>query len=149
MGKYANEEKRKAYERKKSKSRAHDPHKMVGDVLRSAVYSGKIVRPTECSSCGGSGRIEGHHKDYSRPYDVIWLCQKCHQNLHKTQFIAWGFYGGRRKKNNKINFDVAQQIRKEYQVGSSQKTLSEKYGITTQFVGQVIHNRWYKNQGLN
>jgi len=51
--------------------------------LRSAVYRGKIVKPSTCSRCGGKVStprdMHGHHADYTKPLDVEWLCQKCHQ----------------------------------------------------------------------
>lgn len=36
-----------------------------------------------CQECGR--RAEMHHKDYSRPLDVTWLCRECHLELHKAQ----------------------------------------------------------------
>lgn len=52
--------------------------------LGSAVRSGRIVRASKCSECGKvGGRIEAHHPDYSRPFDVIWLCRQCHAKLHR------------------------------------------------------------------
>lgn len=46
------------------------------------VYTGQIARPSACSSCGSKLHVEAHHADYSKPYDVIWLCRSCHKKLH-------------------------------------------------------------------
>jgi Helix-turn-helix len=47
-----------------------------------AVINGLLLRPTQCSSCGKPCRPHGHHEDYTQPLCVIWLCAKCHQDLH-------------------------------------------------------------------
>lgn len=41
-----------------------------------AVRQGKIVK-TPCGVCGKK-KVEGHHKDYSKPLEVEWLCKKHH-----------------------------------------------------------------------
>jgi len=47
--------------------------------LQRAIRLGRIVRPEVCSKCGGHGRrIEAHHMDYSKPFEVQWLCSVCH-----------------------------------------------------------------------
>ena len=46
------------------------------------VRSGKIDRPDKCSFCGKECVPEGHHKDYNRPTELIWLCVQCHTNIH-------------------------------------------------------------------
>lgn len=51
--------------------------------VRKATVSGELVRPVQCSSCSSTNRIEAHHEDYSKPLDVVWLCRKCHNKLHR------------------------------------------------------------------
>ena len=44
-----------------------------------------MEQPVEkkCSKCGRSDvRIIGHHPDYSKPHDVIPLCDSCHCRVH-------------------------------------------------------------------
>lgn len=51
--------------------------------LRYAVISGRLIRPKRCSKCQKtSNRIHGHHKDYTKPLDVEWLCHQCHTDEH-------------------------------------------------------------------
>jgi len=45
---------------------------------KKALRNGAITPATECSVCGSSGAIHGHHRDYSRPLEVVWLCASCH-----------------------------------------------------------------------
>jgi len=49
--------------------------------LRRAVRSGKVKRQP-CAVCGSTHKIHGHHEDYSKPLDVIWLCQTHHLERH-------------------------------------------------------------------
>lgn len=53
--------------------------------LDRAVQAGTVVRPEECSECGAPGIPDGHHADYDRPLDVIWLCRACHKDLHRIE----------------------------------------------------------------
>lgn len=51
--------------------------------VRSALRSGRLVRPEACSLCGETGRkIHAHHEDYRKPFEVEWLCSKCHGIRH-------------------------------------------------------------------
>jgi hypothetical protein len=53
--------------------------------LYNAVKSGKIVRSPFCQLCWCVAKLDGHHQDYSRPLDVIWLCRQCHIWADKWQ----------------------------------------------------------------
>ncbi len=46
-----------------------------------------IAHSENCSCCKQTGRIEGHHFNYYRPYEVMWLCVLCHRGLHFGQDI--------------------------------------------------------------
>lgn len=52
-------------------------------VVSSARKSGKLIRPKNCSECNSKGKIHGHHDDYSKPLNVVWLCDYCHKQRHK------------------------------------------------------------------
>ena len=55
-------------------------------MLSYAVKTGKIIKPSKCSQCGKSGKIQGHHHNgYDKEHylDVIWVCQPCHQLIHR------------------------------------------------------------------
>ncbi len=53
--------------------------------LRNAVVAGRIIRgPCERETEGTcNGRIEAHHDDYSKPFEVRWLCRKHHGEEHR------------------------------------------------------------------
>jgi hypothetical protein len=51
--------------------------------VNNAVVAGNLVRPVVCSNCGQGGRIEGHHEDYNKPLEIVWLCTQCHRNRHE------------------------------------------------------------------
>lgn len=51
-------------------------HSMVG----SAIKSGKLT-PQPCSVCSAE-KAHGHHPDYDKPLDVIWLCAEHHSEWH-------------------------------------------------------------------
>lgn len=85
-------EARRAFEhtQKGKARRLAQPEKFkAGDLLRKAVKRGDIVKPDRCSQCAkspknrlGKSMIEAHHPDYSKPYDVKWLCRYCHAAEH-------------------------------------------------------------------
>ncbi len=60
------------------------PLKRASHVITgNAIRDGKLVRPSSCSECASTEKIEAHHDDYTKPLDVRWLCRKCHYKWHK------------------------------------------------------------------
>lgn len=57
----------------------YQAHNMVNNALRD----GKIVRPSCCETCQRETELHGHHCDYNKPLDVMWLCDPCHKAWHK------------------------------------------------------------------
>ena len=53
--------------------------------LTNALRDGKITKPSECSICGSTSKLEAHHHDYSKPLDVIWCCFQCHRSEFHNQ----------------------------------------------------------------
>ena len=51
--------------------------------VAQAIKIGTLTKPSQCSNCPSTGRIEGHHNDYYKPLEVIWLCIPCHNQIHK------------------------------------------------------------------
>jgi hypothetical protein len=47
------------------------------------VQKGKVIKPSKCQKCRKKAPLEAHHKDYSKPLDVIWVCKCCHVKLDK------------------------------------------------------------------
>lgn len=53
--------------------------------LRVAIRRGDVLKPTRCESCQReppSVELGGHHEDYRRPLEVMWLCVYCHAAKH-------------------------------------------------------------------
>lgn len=54
--------------------------KLAKDSVHNAIVSGRMKR-LPCSICGNE-KSEGHHPNYTKPLDVIWLCHKHHKEQH-------------------------------------------------------------------
>lgn len=48
-----------------------------------AVKTGRLMRPSACPECRRDDvPIQGHHADYSKKLEVVWLCKWCHDAEH-------------------------------------------------------------------
>lgn len=46
------------------------------------IKKGKIIKPTKCEVCGNSTYLHGHHEDYSKKFELLWVCVPCHKKIH-------------------------------------------------------------------
>lgn len=89
--KRAHPEHHRPYTLKARKKYLSNPDNRVKHNARNTVYqavkSGRLTRPEVCSRCGNTGKIEADHHDYSKPYDVTWLCHPCHSLVTKERRV--------------------------------------------------------------
>ena len=68
--------------------RKHRAKQTARERLNYAVRAGKINKPDHCTICKKTGRICGHHHDYSQPLQVEWMCTGCHADIHRKESVA-------------------------------------------------------------
>jgi hypothetical protein len=77
---------RKTAEGKKAVANAHKRYKSrfpgrwaAQKIVGNAIRDHKLIKQP-CFICGD--KAEAHHPDYSRPLDVVWLCNRHHREAH-------------------------------------------------------------------
>lgn len=72
---------RAAHARALAKQREAHPKKASARyAVSNALRDGRLDK-LPCMVCG-SNTVEGHHPDYDRPLDVVWLCPLHHRQTH-------------------------------------------------------------------
>jgi len=56
------------------------------NATNKAISSGKLIKQP-CELCGSTKSVEAHHNDYNNPFEVNWLCGKCH-NMHHANKLS-------------------------------------------------------------
>lgn len=80
--------------------------KAAQSAVNNAVRDGRLKKPGHCEDCcSANDRIHGHHEDYSRQLEVVWLCPACHSKRHRKydkeetlKYIASVRPGGRKQR---------------------------------------------------
>jgi len=72
----------KRWYKENGRKRNHNSERAMS-IVHIAVKSGKIIKPILCERCNETKRLYAHHKDYSKPLEVLWLCASCHKITHQ------------------------------------------------------------------
>jgi len=77
----SNRERRNRLTRERSKRKENAIKVMARTITHHAVERGELVK-TSCVRCGDK-LAEAHHRDYTKPLIIDWLCKKCHREEHR------------------------------------------------------------------
>ena len=77
--------KKNVYKAVYASTKRHKDKQDASMKLNYAVSIGKIKRPKTCPQCRHRKKTEGHHLDYSKPLEVLWLCRQCHFDKHREE----------------------------------------------------------------
>ena len=79
--------KKKAYRKVKTKGQqsGFSKNKKIANIyMDNAVRGGRLEKLDYCEHCSREDiPLDGHHPDYLKPLEVIWLCKPCHGAEHK------------------------------------------------------------------
>ena len=65
------------------KYKAKYPERVLAtNKVNNAVRDGRALKEP-CIMCGITKDIHGHHKDYSKKLDVVWMCRFHHDSFHR------------------------------------------------------------------
>ena len=68
---------------KKNWMENNDLKRKAHNAVSNAVRNGKLIK-MPCQVCGNP-KSEAHHHDYSKPLDVVWLCDFHHKQEHMKE----------------------------------------------------------------
>lgn len=79
QGRYA--ERREYFLKYQKEYKQKNPEKIKARLLVKEAIKKGILPKQPCVECGDVNS-KGHHPNYSKPLEVVWLCQKHHQRVH-------------------------------------------------------------------
>lgn len=63
--------------------KANPEKKKAHELVRLAIKAKKLIRKP-CEVCG-KRKTHGHHQDYTKPLQVLWLCPIHHKEQHRKE----------------------------------------------------------------
>jgi hypothetical protein len=79
------------WEAREKQCEATGDKELASILFTRALRIGNVLKPGRCQQCKKTVRadcLHGHHSDYHRPYDVVWLCTGCHGKRHLVEAYA-------------------------------------------------------------
>lgn len=73
---------KEAFKRASKKYIQQHPDRRAANVILGNTVRDKRIQKEPCEICNSIVNIHGHHEDYSKPLDVIWMCVQCHKDHH-------------------------------------------------------------------
>ena len=117
--------------------------------LNYALRMGKVIK-SPCEVCGTSERVHAHHHDYSKPYDVKWLCYLCHKAAHpvskedkeiKFKGARHAVLLGSANPFSKLDESMVRQIRLLLEMGISQERIAKAYDVSQVHISRIKLNQ--------
>src|SRR3990167_9372634 len=80
--------------------------KHIASLVGYGYRVGYIIKSNICEMCGSNKEISGHHKDYKKPLEIVWLCKNCHSKIHHPRGSLWGSNKDKKKILDKKKIPV-------------------------------------------
>lgn len=106
--------------------------------VRRALRDGRIVRPSSCVRCGGTGRIEAHHPDYFKPLEVEWLCTPCHRVTPHVAPDPNDPRAAKFRKWTKLPPSQRQAVAAAVASGRSKRSVASEFGVSEATVSNIV-----------
>ena len=106
--------------------------------VANAIRLGKLKR-LPCSQCSNV-KSQAHHSDYTKPLEVVWLCQQCHTKQHHPT-IGNKVVSGQQRSSIKISI-VSDAMRLQ-QEGLTYRQIANELGTSAATVYKALNNTLY------
>lgn len=80
--KYYNEHSQSIYKIICKSNKKYPEKSRARSAIHRAINRNQIIKPEICQKCGVIKSLQGHHPNYLKPLEVVWLCKKCHKKEH-------------------------------------------------------------------
>lgn len=90
----------------KEKEKLYKLKRRAWDSIMTELRAERLKKLNHCIICESKNDIHKHHEDYEKPYDILWLCAKCHGKIHR---IKGEYY----ERGIEVSFKIARKINVE------------------------------------